>query len=173
MLRIRYLTADPGILHLEVDGVEQAVRYHRGLGETYFGVTGQVGRVTAWVTRSIAGGSAGMCLTDVVEGRRPRSVECPESSRDRVGRHVPGELSRPDPGLGSQPVSELVVYQEQPESTIRSAWSVASSPVTPSRIDSLNRPLGVRDGGDAHLGGLDDREPPALLDRGQHVDPAR
>jgi hypothetical protein len=68
LLRIRYVTADPGILHLEIDGVEQAVRYHRGLGETYFGVTGEVGPVRAWVTRSIAGGDAGMCLTDVARG---------------------------------------------------------------------------------------------------------
>jgi hypothetical protein len=68
LLRLRYLTSTPGILYLSVGAVEQAVRYHAGLGEVYVAVTGQTGEVRASVSRTVAGGDTSLCVTDLVRG---------------------------------------------------------------------------------------------------------
>ncbi len=64
LLRLGYLAGSEGVLHVAVDGLEQAVEYTPGVGERYVVVTEQSGPLQAWVT----GGSSAFCLGDVTRG---------------------------------------------------------------------------------------------------------
>ena len=64
LLRLAYLAASDGVLHVSVDGLEQAVEIEQGLGERYVVVTEQAGPVEAWVSDT----SAGVCLASLQRG---------------------------------------------------------------------------------------------------------
>jgi hypothetical protein len=64
VLRLELVTGEGGVLHVAVDGVEQALSYESGLVNGYVTVTGLAGRVEAWVSDT----SAGACLTAVQRG---------------------------------------------------------------------------------------------------------
>ena len=64
LLRLAYLAASDGVLHVSVDGLEQAVEIEQGLDERYVVVTEQAGPVEAWVSDT----SAGVCLASLQRG---------------------------------------------------------------------------------------------------------
>ncbi|WP_340538754.1 alpha-(1-_3)-arabinofuranosyltransferase domain-containing protein [Nocardioides sp. GXZ039] len=63
ILRLSYLAGKAGVMHVEIDGVDQAVSIPAGVGEAYISVTGLAGAVDAWVS-----GGDGACVTTVERG---------------------------------------------------------------------------------------------------------
>jgi hypothetical protein len=64
LLRVNFVAGSPGVLHVAVGDVEQAVEHRPGLGVAYFVVTGQTGLLRAW----ISGSGEGVCVTDLQRG---------------------------------------------------------------------------------------------------------